>query len=73
MFRFNFIFENVLFWWSIGKSCEVDTIYGWLHTQQKSCQPHTIYRLHSIPVIKSWEGDTISVQLNCTVTRFLFS
>ena len=49
MSRFNFIYENVLFWWPIGKSCEADTIYGYVHTQQKSCQPHTIYSLHRIP------------------------
>ena len=43
--RFNFIFQNVLFWSFIGKSCETGTIDDWFVTDHKLCQPPTIYGL----------------------------
>ena len=77
MFRFHFILKNVLFWWSIGKLCEAGTIYGWLHSHQKSCQPHTIYNLHSISAVNCGRVTRFlcnsTAQKSCQGGRILFS
>ena len=56
-----FIFQNVLFWSFIEKSCEAGIIYDILNTDHKSCQPHTIYKLAIIL--------TIEMHKNCATSH----